>query len=93
MLASDATDTMAAPVDWRTIELKDDEMEEIKATFAEFDKDGNGHVTAEELKTLFDAINEPMPGYQLRQLIDEVDDDKSGTIQFDEFVNMVKVRC
>eukprot|EP00730_Choanoeca_flexa_P006922 TRINITY_DN12249_c0_g5_i3.p1 TRINITY_DN12249_c0_g5~~TRINITY_DN12249_c0_g5_i3.p1 ORF type:complete len:632 (+),score=222.38 TRINITY_DN12249_c0_g5_i3:93-1988(+) len=81
---------MASSVDWQSIELKEDEMADIKATFAEFDKDGNGHVTAEELSELFKAIGEPVPGYRLRQMIDEVDSDKSGTIEFDEFVNMVK---
>jgi hypothetical protein len=54
--------TMAEPVDWKSIELKQEEIEEYRATFQVFDKDGSGAIDAQELKQLFESINEPVPG-------------------------------
>ncbi|EGD72489.1 L-plastin [Salpingoeca rosetta] len=79
-----------AEVDWKNIELREDELEESREIFKEFDQDGNGNVTVEELDALFKRLGEPVPGYRLREMIAEVDTDKSGTVDFDEFINMMK---
>lgn len=37
---------------------------------------------------MFNALNENVPGYKLREMIEEVDKDKNGTIEFDEFLEV-----
>ena len=36
------------------------------------------------------ALEENVPGYQIRDMVKEVDIDENGTVEFDEFV---EVRC
>ncbi|PIK35186.1 hypothetical protein BSL78_27988 [Apostichopus japonicus] len=36
------------------------------------------------------SVGESIPGYKLREMIAEVDRDKNGTIEFDEFIEMLK---
>ena len=36
------------------------------------------------------ALEESVPGYQIRDMVKEVDIDENGTVEFDEFV---EVRC
>lgn len=66
------------------------ELEEIRASFDEFDLDKNGHITSKELGDVMKACGEAIPGYKLRDMIAEVDKDKNGTVEFNEFVEMLK---
>lgn len=60
----------------------------IKFTFNFFDKDGSGEITLEELQDIFGKNNEEA----IRELVNEVDTDKNGRIDFDEFkAMMVKI--
>ncbi|XP_057297858.1 plastin-3-like isoform X1 [Hydractinia symbiolongicarpus] len=68
--------------------LKEDIVNECRNAFHQFDADGNGHITSKELGAVFNALNENVPGYKLREMIEEVDKDKNGTIEFDEFLEM-----
>ena len=36
------------------------------------------------------SLGEEIPGYKLREIIKEVDTDRNGTIEFNEFVNVSK---
>lgn len=69
-------------------QLPKDLIEDAKAAFDEFDADGNGHVTSKELGNIFEALGETIPGYKLRELISQVDKDKNGTVEFNEFLEM-----
>lgn len=60
---------------------------EFKETFNKFDADGNGHIDAKEVRDVLMACGEKdVPGFKVRQLIEEVDSNKNGTIEFDEFL-------
>ena len=52
----------------------------------QFDLDGNGHITTSELHEAMKACGEDIPGFKLREYIDQVDVNKNGTVEFDEFV-------
>lgn len=54
----------------------------------QFDQDGNGHITAQEVGNVFKALGEAVPGYRVRELIAEVDKDMNGTVEFDEFLTV-----
>lgn len=56
--------------------------------FVQFDLDGNGHITSIELHDAMKACGEDIPGYKLRQYIEEVDANKNGQVEFDEFVTV-----
>ena len=64
-------------------------MEEFKDAFDLFDKTGDGVITSKELVTLMRALgHNPTPG-DLFDMIEEVDADKSWTIDFSEFLTYV----
>lgn len=39
------------------------------------------------------SLGEEIPGYKLREIIKEVDTDRNGTIEFNEFVNVSRTGC
>ncbi|XP_028819785.1 plastin-2 [Denticeps clupeoides] len=70
-----------------------EEMEELREAFSKVDVDSNGHISTDELNDLFKAANLPLPGYRVREIVEELsstmDLNKDGKITFDEFVNVV----
>ncbi|XP_047124452.2 plastin-1 isoform X1 [Hydra vulgaris] len=72
--------------------LPKDIVRDVEKVFYEFntkfDKDGNGHITSAELADVFEKLGENVPGYKIRELIAEVDENKNGTIEFDEFLQI-----
>lgn len=54
--------------------------------------DGNGYISTEELNDLFKAANLPLPGYRIREIIQELsrtmDLNQDGKITFDEFAKV-----
>ena len=72
------------------IELTKEQLAEIRASFDQFDADGNGHITVDEIGEVMKALEENVPGYQIRDMVKEVDIDENGTVEFDEFVEMYK---
>eukprot|EP00051_Salpingoeca_urceolata_P026500 m.477582 g.477582 ORF g.477582 m.477582 type:complete len:641 (+) comp20867_c0_seq1:379-2301(+) len=67
-----------------------DDLTDFRDTFSKFDRDGNGHVTAEELKDVFSDLGEGVPAYQIRDMLNEVDIDQNGTVEFEEFLTLLK---
>lgn len=70
--------------------VSEEELAEVRQAFNEFDLDGNGHITSKEIGEVMKAVGEDIPGYKLRDMIREVDDNKNGTVEFDEFLKMLK---
>merc|ERR1712130_398674 len=63
--------------------------------FQKYDKDGNGAITAEELRGFlapaFRAFGEDPTICQLQQAIEDVDVDGNRTVDFNEFKNMLAI--
>ncbi|CAH3045459.1 unnamed protein product [Porites lobata] len=70
--------------------LSQDEVAEIRESFSQFDLDGNGHITCQEIGSVMKALGEDIPGYKLREIIKEVDKNKNGTVEFNEFLEIYK---
>lgn len=68
--------------------LPEDTMKELQDKFKEFDLDNNGHITTKELGACFEALGENVPGYKLREMVQQIDKDKNGTVEFNEFLEM-----
>jgi len=68
---------------------KDSEVDELKAAFQVFDKDGDGTITAQEIHTVMTALGEQLTMDTCRQMVASVDLDGNGSIDFAEFRQMM----
>ena len=72
--------------------IEDDEeqmKEELKEAFRIYDKQGQGFITTEILKEILREIDATLTEEDLVGIIEEVDEDGSGTLDFDEFQEMM----
>lgn len=65
------------------------EREDIRVHFDSFDKDGDGHITVTEIATVIKSIGETATSEEIKKYVAEVDKDKNGTIEFDEFCDVI----
>ena len=56
-------------------DIPEDQMEEFKQAFALFDKDGNGHVDADELGQVLASLGQIPTEEEIKRMIAEVDGD------------------
>uniref|UniRef100_A0A0K2UMP1 Troponin C type IIIalike [Tribolium castaneum] n=1 Tax=Lepeophtheirus salmonis TaxID=72036 RepID=A0A0K2UMP1_LEPSM len=63
--------------------------EELKEAFRIYDREGNGYITTGVLKEILKEIDPSLTAEQLEGIIQEVDEDGSGTVDFDEFQEMM----
>jgi len=66
---------------------------EFKEAFDEFDTDGSGTISPEELLGVLRAMGQNPTEDELLNLVMEVDIDGNGTIEFEEFLNMMKKKA
>ena len=70
--------------------MKDvDSEDEIKEAFRVFDKDGNGFISAAELRHLMINIGEKLSDDEVDQMIKEADIDGDGQVNYEEFAKMM----
>ncbi|KAH8925291.1 calmodulin [Atractiella rhizophila] len=69
--------------------LSPEQLQEYKDTFALFDKNGDGTISTAELGDVMKALNQGATDSQLKEMINEIDQNKDGTIDFDEFLAMI----
>ncbi|CAL1289782.1 unnamed protein product [Larinioides sclopetarius] len=69
--------------------VQEDVMADLMAAFRVFDKDRNGYITRDELRTAMEMIGEPMSEEQLDLMIRATDTDNDGKINYEEFVRML----
>ncbi len=70
--------------------MKDtDSEEELLEAFKVFDKDGNGFITASELRNVMTSIGEKLTDEEVDEMIREADLDRDGQINHREFVKMM----
>ena len=69
--------------------LTEEQFAEFKEAFQIFDKDGDGSITTKELGTVMRSLGQNPSDEEVRQMIEEVDEDKSETIDFKEFLGLM----
>merc|ERR1711994_472986 len=72
--------------------IEDDEeqmKEELKEAFRIYDKENQGFITNDILKEILREIDSTLTEEDLEGIIEEVDEDGSGTMDFDEFQEMM----
>jgi Ca2+-binding EF-hand superfamily protein len=57
-----------------------------KKIFEEFDKDKGGSVTHDELATFMETMNPSLKVEDVKEIVELLDDDHSGEVDFDEFI-------
>lgn len=73
--------------------MKDtDSQEEIQEAFKVFDKDGNGYISAAELRHVMTSLGEKLTEEEVDEMIREADVDGDGQINYEEFVKMMVCR-
>ena len=66
--------------------------EEIKEAFRVFDMDGNGLISASELRHVMTNLGERLTDKQVDDMIKEADIDGDGHINYNEFVAMMMAK-
>jgi len=72
--------------------IEEDEEElknELKEAFRIYDKDGQGFITNDVLREILKEIDPKLTEADLDGIIEEVDEDGSGTMDLDEFMEMM----
>ncbi len=70
-------------------QLSEEQIAEFKEAFSRFDKDGDGTITTKELGTVMRSLGKNLTEAELQYMINEVDADGSGTLDFTEFLTMM----
>ncbi|VVC29006.1 EF-Hand 1, calcium-binding site,EF-hand domain pair,EF-hand domain [Cinara cedri] len=64
-------------------------QEELKEAFRLYDREGNGYITTATLREILGALDDKLGPEDLDGIIAEIDTDGSGTVDFDEFMEMM----
>uniref|UniRef100_A0A1I7XB07 Troponin C n=1 Tax=Heterorhabditis bacteriophora TaxID=37862 RepID=A0A1I7XB07_HETBA len=63
--------------------------EELREAFRLYDKEGNGYINVSDLRDILRALDDNVSEEELDEMIAEIDADGSGTVDFDEFMEMM----
>lgn len=72
--------------------LTAEEYSEVKEAFQIFDSDGSGEIDVKELKEALENLGLDADNKAFQNLLDGIDSNKDGTIQLDEFVEMMTAK-
>jgi calmodulin len=70
-------------------QLTKKQITELKEAFSCFDKDGDGRITTVELGDVLRSLASNPSESELQDIVNEVDVDGDGSIDFSEFLNMM----
>merc|ERR1712106_516853 len=65
---------------------------ELKDAFRIYDKEGLGYITTETLRGLIGELLAPLTDEELEGILEELDEDGSGSMDFDEFCEMMMTK-
>lgn len=72
--------------------MSEEEIEEIREAFNLFDTDGSGSIDPKELKAAMQSLGFEAKNQTIYQMIADIDKDGSGSIEFDEFLDMMTAK-
>ncbi|XP_019875348.1 troponin C-like [Aethina tumida] len=64
-------------------------QQELKEAFRLYDKEGNGYISTKTLKEILKELDDKLTSAELDGIIAEIDTDGSGTVDFDEFMEVM----
>ncbi|KAJ1491737.1 hypothetical protein T484DRAFT_1612345 [Baffinella frigidus] len=72
--------------------LTEEQIDHFREVFAVFDADGSGSIDSSELGSCLRALGQNLSEDELKDFIMSVDDDQSGSIEFEEFLGMIHLK-
>ena len=70
----------------------EEQIENYKEAFLEYDKDGSGNINIKELGTVMRTLGENPTEDELQNLINKFDEDGNGTMEFTEFLCLMAAK-
>ena len=70
----------------------EEQINNYKEAFLEYDKDGSGNISIKELGTVMRTLGENPTEDELQNLINKYDEDGNGTMEFTEFLCMMAAK-
>lgn len=67
-------------------------QKELREAFRLYDKDGNGFIPTTCLKEILKELDDQLSEHELDSLIEEIDSDGSGTVDFDGKCNLRRIK-
>ncbi|PSN35800.1 Troponin C [Blattella germanica] len=64
-------------------------QQELREAFRLYDKEGNGYITTAVLREILGQLDDKLTAEDLDMMIEEIDSDGSGTVDFDEFMEVL----
>ncbi|XP_046992507.1 troponin C, isoallergen Bla g 6.0101 isoform X2 [Schistocerca americana] len=64
-------------------------QQELREAFRLYDKEGNGYITTGVLREILRELDDKITEEELDMMIEEIDSDGSGTVDFDEFMEVM----
>ncbi|XP_043523407.1 troponin C, isoallergen Bla g 6.0101-like isoform X2 [Frieseomelitta varia] len=64
-------------------------QQELREAFRLYDKEGNGYITTDVFRDILHELDDALSPDELDMIIDEVDADGSGTVDFEEFMEVM----
>ena len=80
------------PKDYERPGISAEEVLEIKEAFDLFDTDGSGSIDPKELRAAMQSLGFEAKNQTIYQMITDLDKNKSGNIDFEEFLDMMTAR-
>lgn len=74
----------------KVMDIPEEELEEYKAAFAMFDKDGSGTISAKEFTKVLKNLGQKVTKEEAANIMKDIDVDGSGEIDFEEFITYMK---
>ena len=71
---------------------KDNEVAALVEAFKVFNRSGNGMVTPKELLHVMTSMGEKLTEEEAREVLDTFDGDSKGGINYEEFVQLAKLK-
>ncbi|CAF1055523.1 unnamed protein product [Rotaria sordida] len=69
--------------------LQPTQVIELTKAFMEFDINGNGFITFDEMKEALHRANMPRPDAEIHQVMSKIDFNRDGMASFDEFMKFM----
>ncbi|XP_044734419.1 troponin C, isoallergen Bla g 6.0101-like [Chrysoperla carnea] len=62
---------------------------ELREAFRLYDREGNGYITTDVLRSILKELDDKITAEDLDTMIEEIDSDGSGTVDFEEFMEVM----
>merc|ERR1711943_92550 len=73
----------------KEVQVSEKDLEEFKEAFELFDTDKSGTIDANELAFCMRALGFEPTGDEVAAMLEKTDEDGNGTVEYDEFVDLV----